>query len=274
MPNRILDAFVATHHADPAGAELRVVVRPEQITLTTEIKGRLMGPRSAYAQTVEIAYPFREVARTDHVLLRVLIPEPNFWQPKTPLLYEGPLELWQDGERVEQIRLRHGIRTVQLNPHGLRANGKPFFAQCVSVQSFTEEDARRWHAEGINLVMIPARDDSVELLALCDRFGLFVLGRIEEPHQWPRWPLACRRHPSFLGCVVAPGVQLPERDMAAGAGLLGAEIGEHGEAAEGRFEFVVAGEGRAPPQVPVIVKVNHDASGTGGGNTIGWLRQK
>ncbi len=271
--HRILDAYVTTHHADPAGAELRVFVRPEQINATTEIKGRLMGPRSAYAQTVEIAYPFRELARTEHILLRVLIPEPNFWEPKTPLLYEGPLELWQDGERVEQIRLRHGIRSVQLGPQGLRVNGKPFSAQGVIVPSFTEENAQRWHADGINLVMIPARDENIELLALSDRLGLFVLGRIEEGHQWPRWPLACRRYPSFLGCVVAPGVRLPERDMAAGAGLLGAEIGERGEAAEGRFEFVVAGEERAPPQVPVLLKTENVHEMPKNANVLGWLRE-
>src|SRR3989442_2573328 len=102
MPNRILDAYAATHHADPAGAELRIVVRPERLTPATMVKGRLMGPRSPYANTVEIAYPVRELARTDHILLRVLIPEPNFWDPKNPLLYEGPLELWDGEERREQ----------------------------------------------------------------------------------------------------------------------------------------------------------------------------
>src|SRR5262245_30523017 len=111
MTNRILDAYVATHHADPAGAELRVMVRPERVTPATAVKGRLMGPRSPYAGTVEIAYPLRDLARTDHFLLRVLIPEPNFWHPKSPLLYEGPLELWEGDERCEQITLRHGIRT-------------------------------------------------------------------------------------------------------------------------------------------------------------------
>src|SRR5205809_747502 len=110
MANRILDAYVVTHHADSADAELRIQVCPESITPTTQVKGRLMGPRSPYSSTVEIAYPLRELARTEHILLRVLIPEPNFWEPKSPLLYEGPLELWQDGERVEQIWLRHGIR--------------------------------------------------------------------------------------------------------------------------------------------------------------------
>src|SRR5438046_1809045 len=123
MANRILDAYVASHRADPADAELRVLVRAERLTPATQIRGRLMGPRTPYAQTVEIAYPFRELARTDHLLLRVRIPEPNFWEPKTPLLYEGPLELWEGDERCDQIVLRHGIRVAQLTPQVLRLNG-------------------------------------------------------------------------------------------------------------------------------------------------------
>jgi hypothetical protein len=32
----------------------------------------------------------------------VLIPEPNVWTEATPFVYEGTLELWQDGERQDQ----------------------------------------------------------------------------------------------------------------------------------------------------------------------------
>jgi hypothetical protein len=238
MKNRILEAYVVTHHADPAGAELRVFVRPERVTPATAIKGRLMGPRSPYANTVEIAYPLRELARTDHILLRVLIPEPNFWQPKSPLLYEGPLELWEGDERCDQITLRHGIRTVQLSERGLRVNGQPLRLQGVCADTFTEADARRWRNEQINFVLTPARDDTVEPLTIADRFGLFVLGRIDEPHHWPRWPLACQRHASFLGCVLTASARIRE-DRPTGPGLIGAEMELDGTAPAGRFDFIV-----------------------------------
>ena len=274
MPNRILDAYVATRHADPAGAELRIIVRPECITPATEIKGRLMGPRSPYANTVEIAYPVREMARTDHVLLRVLIPEPNFWQPQSPLLYEGPLELWQDGARVEQIWLRHGIRTVQLGERGLRVNGQPCKLQGVGAEIFTETDARRWHDEGINLVLMPARDDTIELLQISDRFGLFVLGRIEQPHHWPRWPLACQRHPSYLGCVLTAGVDNVGARLAV-PGLLGAEVAADGTAPAGRFDFVVMPSGQpATLMMPTILQVaSAEAPPAPSNALLGWVRQ-
>ena len=272
MKNRILDAYVATHHADPAGAELRVVVRSERVTPATAIKGRLMGPRSPYANTVEIAYPLRELARTDHILLRVLMPEPNFWQPKSPLLYEGPLELWEGDERCEQITLRHGIRTVQLSERGLRVNGQPLRLQGVCADTFTEADARLWHDDQINFVLTPARDDTVELLTIADRFGLFVLGRIDEPHQWPRWPLACQRHPSFLGSVLTANARIDE-ERPAGPGLIGAEVAWGGAAPVGEFDFVVGDQmtltSLVENQVPRIV-IGDTAHVK---NMLGWVRQ-
>lgn len=276
MPNRILDAYVATHRADPADAELRIVVRTEHITPTTEIKGRLMGPRSPYAGTVEIAYPYREVARSDHILLRVLIPEPSWWEPKTPLLYEGPLELWQDGERCEQIRLRHGVRTVQLTDAGLRVNGKPCLLQGVCAETFTEEHARRWHDDGVNLVLAPARDESMDLWTITDRFGLFVLGRVEQPHQWPRWALASQRHPSFLGSVLTSAAMPTVGERAPGPGLAGAELSPDGALPQGRFDFLLGNQAAlaaiAPPAVSRILLANEPPTGAGD-KALGWVKQ-
>ena len=272
MENRILDAYVVTHRADPTDAELRVVVRPECLTPTTEIKGRLMGPRSPYAGTVEIAYPFREIARTDHILLRVVIPEPNFWEPHTPLLYEGPLELWQDGVRCEHIHLRHGIRTVQLGSSGLRLNGKPCPLRGVRADAFTEQDARRWHAEGVNLLLTPARDDNMDLWRLSDRFGLLVLGLVTEAHQWPRWALACQRYPSYLGCVIASNMK-----PTMGPGFLGALVSADGALPQGRFDFVVGQRAQlaklGTKAIPTIVidQVEPDGSALPK-DVIGWIQ--
>lgn len=273
MTNRILDAYVLTHRADPAGAELRVVVRPEAMTPTIEIKGRLMGPRSQYATTVEIAYPYRELARTDHLVLRVLIPEPSFWEPKTPLLYEGPLELWDAGACCERITLMHGIRAVQLGDKGLRVNGRPHRVRGVSVSHFNEHDARRWHDEEVNCVLMPARTESMELLELCDRFGLFALGKVDEAHEWPRWPLACQRHPSFLGTVLS--VDCRGAEPAAAPGLQGADVAADGTAPDGRFDFALVEAAPMSASVPALLKIPaHGEPPQDAQNMLGYIRRR
>jgi beta-galactosidase/beta-glucuronidase len=45
-----------------------------------------------------------------HLEFRVIIPEASWWEPKTPFLYEGPVELWQDGVLCDRREISHGIR--------------------------------------------------------------------------------------------------------------------------------------------------------------------
>ena len=118
MTNRIQSIRVETHSLDPAQAELRLTVFPDRVAPTTEVRGRLMGPRCPYSSTVEIAYPVRPLHRPSpepqQIAVRVVIPEPSLWDPVSPFLYEGPVELWEDGERTDLVRLTHGLRRLSL----------------------------------------------------------------------------------------------------------------------------------------------------------------
>ena len=40
-----------------------------------------------------------------NIELRVVIPEPCWWESNKPFLYEGPLELWQDGQFCERVQI-------------------------------------------------------------------------------------------------------------------------------------------------------------------------
>ena len=96
------DAFpveVQNRVLNPAEAEIWITAHPTERHADLELRGRLMGPRCPYATTVEVAYALRpcprSVADSGQTAARVLIPEPNFWEPQSPFLYRGPVELWQ-----------------------------------------------------------------------------------------------------------------------------------------------------------------------------------
>src|SRR5919201_1885533 len=129
MNNRIHQLEVRDRSTVPAEAEVWITVVPEQVTPATEVRGRLMGPRCPYASTVEVAYPLRPLPRPGAtgpgLVRRVLIPEASLWDPESPFLYQGPVELWQDGQRCDQVTVSHGLRTISLGPRGLRWNGRP-----------------------------------------------------------------------------------------------------------------------------------------------------
>src|SRR6266852_987779 len=119
MTNRILHIDLRSHSTIPAEAEVRITVVPERLTPTTEVRGRLMGPRCLFANTIEVAYHLRPLppgspTTPGALVLRAIIPEASLWEPECPFLYEGPVELWQDGQRCERVMVRHGLRTVAL----------------------------------------------------------------------------------------------------------------------------------------------------------------
>src|SRR5256714_14482571 len=119
MSIRILRVHVHDRSLDPAQAEVCVAVVPEHVAATTELRGRLAGPRCLYAATVEVAYPFRPLARPEgsaDLATCAVIPEPSLWEPDCPFLYHGTAELWEDGACRDRVDLRRGLRRVLLTP--------------------------------------------------------------------------------------------------------------------------------------------------------------
>jgi hypothetical protein len=106
MSNRICRTTVEVRRVSPAEAEVWVVAEVEAVTPTTELRGRLVGPLLPGRTTVEVPYPFRPLpgpatGPPRSLAVRVVIPEPNLWTEAAPFVYEGPLELWQDGRRCD-----------------------------------------------------------------------------------------------------------------------------------------------------------------------------
>lgn len=198
MANRIRDYVIVNHRLDPHETELHIHVKLDELTPSTELRGRLVGPQSAYASTIEIAYPMRELERADHVVLRVVIPEASWWHPRTPFLYRGPLELWQDGSRCERIELVHGIRSAQLKYDGLRLNAQRLLVRARFVgDAWSESDARAMHDNGYNAVVTT----SIDAWTLADRFGFLALGTGADLTPFLQWKNELSQHVSNLGWI-------------------------------------------------------------------------
>jgi beta-galactosidase/beta-glucuronidase len=197
MINQIRHVKVENRCLVPAEAELRLTVELDRVTPTTEVRGRLMGPRCPYSSTVEIAYPLRPSrdVELDRFVFRVIIPEASLWDPVSPFLYEGPVELWEEGQRVDQVRVSHGLRSLTLGPQGPRLNGRPLVLHGREVVTVTEEQLLAWRGEGVNLLVTQGFPDA-GLWEMADRLGFLVKSQGEEDR--PEW----RKHPSFLDIPV------------------------------------------------------------------------
>jgi hypothetical protein len=261
MNNFIRRIEVTDHSLAPAAAEVWITVAPERLTPTTEVRGRLMGPRCAYANTVEVAYPLLPLARPledrPGLTRRVLIPEASLWEPESPFLYQGPVELWQEGRKCDQITMTHGLRQMALLSKGLRINGRPLTLRGREIERCTEDEAMTLRREGINFLVTPVRAGTAELWALADRLGFFVLGRIQEMGEDTLERIAAlESHPSCFGWLLKDPSQFRHAAPATRA-LLGLEASAiTTESLPSDVRFVALPEKEAPQtafRVPILL---------------------
>ncbi len=224
MTNRIVRIDQRAHSTIPAEAEVRITVFPERLTPTTEVRGRLMGPRCRFAGTVEVAYHFRPLPSGAAVPpgalgVRALVPEASLWEPETPFLYEGPVELWEDGQRLERALVRHGLRSVEVGPGGLLVNGHRLLLRGRELADCSEEQALEFRRAGYNLVVVPV--EAARAWEVADRVGLFVLGRRSGAEE--EGALRERGgHPSWLGWLgTGESTALVEGEVRVGGVVLG-----------------------------------------------------
>lgn len=209
MDNRIVDVRIEDRSLDPVSAEVWVTVTPERLTPTTEVRGRFMGPSSPYASTVEVAYPLAPLRRPEHAVpgalrFRVVIPEASLWSPQAPYLYAGVIDLWQDGQRCDRVRLNHGLRQVAIGPHGLRVNGRPLTLKGRVWDARFPDQAPALHQDGYNALLAPLRPEAAGAWDAGDRYGFLVLGRLEPEGLTAPLLHTLSGRPCCFGWIVGP----------------------------------------------------------------------
>lgn len=228
--NRILQVVLHNHALDPATAEVWLTVVPEQPGPGLDVRGRLTGPHSAFASTVEIAYHLRplgpgvpDVRPAGAIQRRVVIPEPSFWEPERPFLYEGPVELWQDGKCLDRQVVRHGLSILGLGPDGLRLNARPLKLRGPQTTPVDQQALHELRAQGRNTIVSGTQKSALRLWEQTDRLGMICLNRLpSDAAQALRLMEDMAGHVSCLGVLVGPEVNWLEH--VPGKLLVGVEL--------------------------------------------------
>jgi hypothetical protein len=230
MSNRIATITIRDRSLAPASAEAWITVLPQCRDGSTEIRGRLTGPHSAFAATVEVAYPLGPLGPSargreprEGITVRLVVPEASLWTPQTPFLYEGLVELWQDGTCCDRVLVRHGFRSLTLGAAGLRLNGRPLTVRGRESSDLGEGALRALHEQRQNLVVVGPEEVGPATWDRADRLGILVVARLSadgeramaQAHQ-------LSTHCCALGCLIA--VDAPWRDRLPLGLLVGTEL--------------------------------------------------
>jgi beta-galactosidase/beta-glucuronidase len=114
MSNKLCQVSAQVRRLSAAEAEVWLLVDAEHVSPTTDVRGRLVGPRCPGVSTIEVAYPLRPFATqpvgVPPLSRRVVIPEPSLWEPQQPYVYRAVVELWEDGRPCDQAEFDYGLR--------------------------------------------------------------------------------------------------------------------------------------------------------------------
>jgi hypothetical protein len=172
-----------TTRYDPAETEVTVTVvfdDPDMEGL--ELKGRLAGPCTPLAETIEVPHPLKMAAADEGLLrARVLLPDPCMWTPETPFLYRGPVEVWRHGQLRGRVQVQHGVKEMLLRQKGLRLNGEPFRLNCLQAKGVTAEDLPRLRQHGINALLMNVNAETEPLWDAAEAWGFFLIAQVD-PH--------------------------------------------------------------------------------------------
>jgi Glycosyl hydrolases family 2 len=230
MANRIRSVEIRNRVLNPAEAEFFVQVVPEHANEKMEMRGHFRGPVCVYASTVEVRYPMQPLASGEESLrIRVIIPEPSWWEPATPFLYDGTIELWEDGKFCDRTEVRHGLRVLRRRENRLLLNGRAFHVRGTCYDRQSRADLVRAHQDGINTLLVPMASRQPEVWKLADELGFLVIVEVEDVEQDASLTTSLAKHPSSFGWVYRGGVAsenalraiLADRDRQADRPLVG-----------------------------------------------------
>lgn len=115
------------------------------------------------------------------------IPEAKLWSDENPYLYESHVVLERQGEILDQMTERFGIRTVSWNSGGLFINGKRTLLKggCIhhdngilgtaTWEKSEERRVRIMKEHGFNAIRSSHNPASEALLRACDKYGMYLM---------------------------------------------------------------------------------------------------
>lgn len=188
----------------PLEADIWFQVFVQRATSGTEVGGRIVGPRSLFAQRASVVSPLRSVwlkqAEQPALMARTAFPNPKFWDPMDPALYRVVVELWQDGQRCEVAGFDLGFRMLDMDSRSVLVNKRPLLLRGMAYLPESRHEAEERRRGGYNLVV--AGKGQWNWWIRANPMGFLLLERVALSTLTPHHVALAYQQPCFLGFVL------------------------------------------------------------------------
>ncbi len=146
------------------------------------LSGVVVGPRCAYASTLEAAAPLVDRGQRRNggeaaLVAEALVADPCFWSPDLPMLYQVRVELRRAGKVIAAVEHTLGIRPLGTRDRKLLFGGRSYVLRGVHRDLAPEIPLQQWR-EAATAMVAHAPDD--ELCREASRQGVLLVARLHE----------------------------------------------------------------------------------------------
>jgi len=142
---------------------------------TWSLTGQVRGPRCFLAETLPVTSPLLDLGPGPTLLARATIPDPCFWSPDLPAIYDVTINLLRGMQIVATARRELGLRALGVRGRHLALESKRWVLRGVSSESTSATLPRQWHETSAALVAVNAEH---EVLAEASQWGAICAAEV------------------------------------------------------------------------------------------------
>ncbi len=140
------------------------------------LSGLIRGPHCLYSTTLPATIRLGDAGPGETLLAKAMVPDPCYWSPELPFLYDVHIELKRDGEVLASIDRVFGLRNFGARGKFLYLNGKRWTVRGATMPA--APDLSEWHDAPLAMYCPTPPTD-----ALCheaSRVGVLLV--VQTPH--------------------------------------------------------------------------------------------
>jgi hypothetical protein len=155
-----------------------------------QLAGRLTGPTCLYAETLPATFKFVDRGPGNSLVAVAIVPEPCFWTPDMPQIYQAIVELRQAGNVVARAERIVGMRTLGATGRKLFYDGKRWVLRGAHQDTVAEAQLSAWREADTAIV---SRHPDEAFCQAASRVGALIVAELDsadvgEIQRLSRWP--------------------------------------------------------------------------------------
>jgi hypothetical protein len=179
MPEHLLDNLdVFYGELTPARAKVYARLEGLESTAGLSLSGIVRGPRCYYSTTLPATFRLDDAGPGPSLLAKALVPDPCYWSPETPNIYDVTVELRKGSDIIASEVRQIGFKPLGMSGRFFTWEGKPWVLRGVTAKPSTELNLNEWRNNSAALVGSGISDEDLQAASmkgvLC-----FCLGRVD-----------------------------------------------------------------------------------------------